>query len=149
MVVIRINDVNDLPPYFLQQSYNTTIFEETKHQVKPILQVGGFKLLWCAILSRFFKYSSNDPFCLQQVCIYRIIFFLFKKIFEADKIDPFQFLRQAQVLVLLLDKSNLLFFSVLWMFLYESFCFQQLLTFVRSFWLVCLCFGLSANLDEN
>ena len=40
-VIIRINDVNDLPPTFLEQSYNTTIFEETIHPRtrKPILQV--------------------------------------------------------------------------------------------------------------
>ena len=44
-VIIHINDVNDLPPAFLEQSYNTTIFEETIHTSKPILQVGHMSLL--------------------------------------------------------------------------------------------------------
>lgn len=39
-VIIRIKDVNDLPPAFLDQTYNSTIFEETIHTRQPILQVG-------------------------------------------------------------------------------------------------------------
>ena len=40
-VAIRVNDVNDLPPVFLQKSYNASIHEETIHTLRPILQVGG------------------------------------------------------------------------------------------------------------
>lgn len=39
-VIIHINDVNDLPPVFLKQSYEATIFEETIHTSKRILKVG-------------------------------------------------------------------------------------------------------------
>ena len=39
-MIINIRDVNDLPPAFLEQSYETTVFEETVHDQKPILKVG-------------------------------------------------------------------------------------------------------------
>ena len=39
-VIINIRDVNDLPPAFVEQSYQTTVFEETKHVHRPILKVG-------------------------------------------------------------------------------------------------------------
>ena len=38
-VIINIRDVNDLPPQFLEQSYQTTVFEETEHVRRPILKV--------------------------------------------------------------------------------------------------------------
>ena len=39
-VIINIRDVNDLPPSFLDQSYEATVFEETVHDQRPILKVG-------------------------------------------------------------------------------------------------------------
>ena len=39
-VIINIRDVNDLPPSFLDQSYETTVFEETVHDQTHILKVG-------------------------------------------------------------------------------------------------------------
>ena len=38
-VVVFIRDVNDLPPEFSVRSYEATIFEESIHLEKPILQV--------------------------------------------------------------------------------------------------------------
>ena len=40
-VIINIRDVNDLPPSFLDQSYEATVFEETVHDQRPILKVGS------------------------------------------------------------------------------------------------------------
>ena len=48
-VVVFIRDVNDLPPEFSVRSYEATIFEESIHLEKPILQV-------CFIL--FYAYFS-------------------------------------------------------------------------------------------
>ena len=39
-MIINIRDVNDLPPAFLDQSYETTVFEETVHDQTHILKVG-------------------------------------------------------------------------------------------------------------
>ena len=39
MVVIKIRDVNDLPPVFDKLKFETTIFEETVHKTESILQV--------------------------------------------------------------------------------------------------------------
>lgn len=41
-VVVFIRDVNDLPPEFSVRSYEATIFEESIHLEKPILQVCFF-----------------------------------------------------------------------------------------------------------
>ena len=38
-VVVRVRDVNDLPPTFLQNSYQTVIFEESLHRFSPIITV--------------------------------------------------------------------------------------------------------------
>ena len=40
-VIINIRDVNDLPPSFIEQSYQTTVFEETEpaRTPRPILKV--------------------------------------------------------------------------------------------------------------
>ena len=48
-VVVFIRDVNDLPPEFSVRSYEATIFEESIHLEKPILQV-------CFILFYYFLY---------------------------------------------------------------------------------------------
>ena len=48
-VVVFIRDVNDLPPEFSVRSYEATIFEESIHLEKPILQV-------CFILCLFFYF---------------------------------------------------------------------------------------------
>ena len=42
-MIINIRDVNDLPPAFLDQSYETTVFEETVHDQTHILKVGFTK----------------------------------------------------------------------------------------------------------
>ena len=39
-VVIRVRDVNDLPPSFIQTSYDAVIFEESIHRIRPIITVG-------------------------------------------------------------------------------------------------------------
>ena len=39
-VVVRLRDVNDLPPIFLQNSYDAVIFEESIHRFRPIITVG-------------------------------------------------------------------------------------------------------------
>ena len=39
-MIINVRDVNDLPPAFLDQSYETTVFEETVHDQTHILKVG-------------------------------------------------------------------------------------------------------------
>ena len=41
-VVVKIRDVNDLPPVFNELKFETTIFEETVHKTKSILQVSFF-----------------------------------------------------------------------------------------------------------
>ena len=38
-VILKIKDVNDLPPVFDQPKFESTIFEETVHKTKSILQV--------------------------------------------------------------------------------------------------------------
>ena len=38
-VVVRVRDVNDLPPTFLQNSYHAVIFEESIHRFRPIITV--------------------------------------------------------------------------------------------------------------
>lgn len=38
-VVVRIRDVNDMPPTFLQNSYDAVIFEESIHIYRPIITV--------------------------------------------------------------------------------------------------------------
>ena len=40
-MIINVRDVNDLPPAFLDQSYETTVFEETVHDQTHILKVGS------------------------------------------------------------------------------------------------------------
>ena len=39
MAIIKIRDVNDLPPVFDKLKFETTIFEETVHKTESILQV--------------------------------------------------------------------------------------------------------------
>jgi hypothetical protein len=39
MAIIKIRDVNDLPPVFDKPKFETTIFEETVHKTESILQV--------------------------------------------------------------------------------------------------------------
>ena len=51
-VIINIRDVNDLPPQFLEQSYQTTVFEETEHVRRPILKV--------SLGERHFNGSAQD-----------------------------------------------------------------------------------------
>ena len=46
-VVVFIRDVNDLPPEFSVRSYEATIFEESTHLEKPILQVCFYFYLFC------------------------------------------------------------------------------------------------------
>ena len=45
-VIINVRDVNDLPPSFIEQSYQTTVFEETEpaRTPRPILKVGPFTI---------------------------------------------------------------------------------------------------------
>lgn len=38
-VVIKVRDVNDLPPNFNRTFYEATIFEESLHMVRPIITV--------------------------------------------------------------------------------------------------------------
>ena len=51
-VVVFIRDVNDLPPEFSVRSYEATIFEESIHLEKPILQV-------CFVLFLFSHFIYN------------------------------------------------------------------------------------------
>ena len=51
LVVVKIRDVNDLPPVFNQTKFETTISEETVHKTEYILQVR---------FSVFKKWSKNE-----------------------------------------------------------------------------------------
>ena len=67
-VVVRLRDVNDLPPIFLQNSYDAVIFEESIHRFRPIITVGWASFLLTRslyldqlfipsdLLMRFFQY---------------------------------------------------------------------------------------------
>ena len=49
-VVVRLRDVNDLPPIFLQNSYDAVIFEESIHRFRPIITVGWASFLLSLII---------------------------------------------------------------------------------------------------
>ena len=55
-VVVFIRDVNDLPPEFSVRSYEATIFEESTHLEKPILQVCFYFYSFCFYFLIFFYY---------------------------------------------------------------------------------------------
>ena len=55
-VVVFIRDVNDLPPEFSVRSYEATIFEESIHLEKPILQVCFCFYLFLLILIFFITF---------------------------------------------------------------------------------------------
>ena len=64
LVVIKIRDVNDLPPVFNKPKFETTISEETVHKTEFILQV-GFSLSKCrAKMSTSVKWDFIPSFIL-------------------------------------------------------------------------------------
>ena len=70
-VVVFIRDVNDLPPEFSVRSYEATIFEESTHLEKPILQVCFSFHLFCFVFILFSLLLSDLLYtCLTVISKY-------------------------------------------------------------------------------
>ena len=59
-VVIRLRDVNGLPPIFLQTKYEAIIFEESIHRYRPIITVSAHFVL--VVLHFHLKIAFNYIF---------------------------------------------------------------------------------------